>query len=277
MILERGASMNPIRYATLLLVFAAPVALAASDKPADAQAVSGSRAEAAAVLKAMAEYLGGLTAFTCTTSNRFESVQASGQKIEFGETRHISLSRPNRLRIEEVSSDGFSDLALFDGKQITVLGADENVYAQAPQPPSLEDALVYFVRDLRMRMPLALLLSTHVGTELPKLAREIDYVETAQIRGQAAHHLAGRGESTDFEIWVADGKNPLPLRIVIVYKLAPDKPKFMADFSEWNTSPKFSSTSFQLSLPKDARSIPFAVQFSTPGAGPQAAAGEVKP
>jgi hypothetical protein len=74
-----------------------------------------------------------------------------------------------------------------------VLSADDNVYAQAPQPPSIEDALVYFVRDLHMRMPLALLLSTHVSTELPILAKEVDYVESTQIRGQAAHHLAGRG------------------------------------------------------------------------------------
>jgi hypothetical protein len=76
-------------------------------------------------------------------------VQTDGQKIEFGETRRVSLARPDRLRIEEVASDGLSDLALFDGKQITVLSADDNVYAQAPQPPSLEDALVYYVATTR--------------------------------------------------------------------------------------------------------------------------------
>jgi hypothetical protein len=42
--------------------------------------------------------------------------------------------------------------------------------------------------------------------------------------------------------------------------------------------PTFSSTTFQLSLPKDARKIPFAVQLLAPDAAPQAAAaGEVKP
>ena len=120
-------------------------------------------------------------------------MQSNGQQIEFGETRHISLSRPGRLRIEEVSSDGTNDLALFDGKQITVLSADDNVYAQAPQPPSLEDALVYFVRDLHMRMPLALMLSTHVGTELPALAKEIDYVESTKIRGRLRTTLQAAG------------------------------------------------------------------------------------
>ena len=185
--------MNPKRfsrpglYAAVLLIVAAPdVAICAgatSSTPTSAAAASGSQAEAAAILKAMSVYMGGLTSFTCTSSNSFEVVQANGQKIEFGETRRIFLARPDRLRIEEVSNDGTSDLALFDGKQITVLSADDNVYAQAPQPPSLEDALVYFVRDLHMRMPLALMLSTHVSTELPALAKEIDYVETDADQG----------------------------------------------------------------------------------------------
>lgn len=262
---------RPGMYAAVLLLVAAPgMAVCA--------AASESQAEAAAILKGMAEYLGGLTSFTCTSTNSFEVVQANGQKVEFGETRRISLARPDRLRIDEVASDGASDLTLFDGKQITVVSADENVYAQAPQPPSLEDALVYYVRDLRMRAPLALFLSKHVSTELPALAKEIDYVETAQVRGKTAHHVAARGESVDFEIWITDGKSPLPVRIAITYKLEPDKPKFAADISDWNTSPKFSATTFQLTLPTGARSIPFVVQMLPPSAAPQAAAGsEVKP
>ena len=241
---------------------------------ADAPAKTESQLQAAAVLKSMAEYLAVLTAFSCTSTNRFEAVQADGQRIEFGETRQISLARPDRLRIDEVASDGTNDLALFDGKQITVLSADDNVYAQAPQPSSIEDALVYFVRDLRMRMPLALLVSTHVRTELPNLAKEIDYVESTQIRGQAAHHIAGRGDSVDFQIWIAEGTSPLPLRIVITYKLATGQPRFAADFSDWNISPKFSGNTFQFSLPQGARKIPFAVQLLAPQ---PAAAGEVKP
>ena len=74
----------------------------------------------------------------------------------------------------------------------------------------------------------------------------------------------------DFEIWIADGNSPLPLRVAIVYKLAPDKPKFVADISDWNTSPNFVGMTFQLALPKDARSIPFAVQLTNLGGAPSA-------
>jgi hypothetical protein len=265
-------------YLGFLLVAAMFVAgpVPAQEAPA---ATTESQREAAAVVKSMAEHLADLESFECTTSNGYETVQPNGQKVEFGETRQISVARPDRLRIEEVASDGVSDLTLFDGKQITMVSAGFNVYAQAPQPPSLEDALVYFVRDLRMRAPLALLLSTHVRTELPALAKDVDYVESTKIRGQDAHHIAGRSDSVDFELWIAEGRNPLPLRIVITYKTAPGQPKFWADISDWETKPKFPDETFKLSLPPGAREIPFAVQLSALGAAaPQAAVtDEVRP
>ena len=249
----------------------------AADKPL--AAATESQREAAAILKGMAEYLAGLKSFTCTTRSGFEVVQASGQKIEFGETRHQTLARPNRLRVEEVSSDGDRDLALFDGKLMTVYNADAGVYAQVPQPASIDDALVYFIRDLHMRMPLALLLSTHVSTELPAMVREIDYVETTEINGKPAHHIAGRTDSVDFQFWVADGQRPLPLRLVITYTQAPGQPQYWADITDWNTSPQLASSTFNLALPKDARKIAFAVQLARRGNAPQpgAASGEVKP
>src|SRR6188472_4507469 len=154
--LQVSGSGRQSRSWLLMAIFLAGSALAADAPPksapagavpakaAAAPAKTDSQREAEKLLKSMAEYMAGLPSFTCTSSSRYETVQTNGQKIEFGETRHISLSRPYHLRIDEVSSDGSADLALFDGKLITVLSADDNVYAQVPQPPSLEDALVYF-------------------------------------------------------------------------------------------------------------------------------------
>lgn len=216
----------------------------------------------------MADYLAGLESFRCTTTNGYDTVQANGQKIEFGETREIVVSRPDRLRVEEVASDGGRDLTLFDGKQITMVSAGFNVYAQAPQPPMLEDALVYFVRDLRMRAPLALLLSTHVREDLLALAKSVEYVGGTTIDGEDAHHVAAQADTVDFEFWIADGKKPLPLRVVITYKTAPGQPKFRSDISNWKTNRRISDKTFDLTLPTAARKIPFAVQLSALGATP---------
>jgi hypothetical protein len=257
----------------------APPLAAHAPAVATAATPTESQLEAATILKGMADYLAGLKSFTFTSRNGYDVLQSTGQMIEFGETRRISMARPDRVRIEEVSSDGTSDLALFDGKSMTVFNADAGVYAQVPQPGSVDDALLYFVRDLHMRMPLAMLLSTHVRTELPELIKKLDYVESTDLLGHATHHIAGSTDSVDFQLWIADGERPLPLRVVIRYVHAPGQPQFWSEFSNWNTSPKLASSTFQLALPKDARKIAFAIQVPRPGQAQRSAAanGEVKP
>jgi hypothetical protein len=264
----------------------APVPAATPTREADSPAVAApaaapteSQLEAARILQSMADYLAGLKSFSTTTRNGYDSRQPSGQMIEFGETRRVTLVRPDRLRIEEVSSDGTRDLALFDGKLITAFNADAGVYAQAPQPGALDDALVYYVRDLRMRMPLAQLMSTKLGTEFPALVKELDYVESADLRGIAAHHIVGRTDSVDFQFWIAAGDRPVPLRIVIRYTQEPGQPQFWSEFSDWKTNPQVADSTFQLNLPEDAQKIAFAIQVARPGQAqpPASANGEVKP
>jgi hypothetical protein len=157
------------------------------------------------------------------------------------------------------------------------MNADAGVYAQAPQPESLDDALVYFVRDLHMRMPLALMLSSHVGTELPAMVSGVHYVEDTEFLGVPTHHIAGRTDSVDFQFWITQDEQPVPLRVVITYREAPGLPQFRSDFAQWNTKPEWSSSTFQLSLPKDVQQIPFAVQMQGPGDAPANSSGEVKP
>ena len=53
-----------------------------------------------------------------------------------------------------------------------------------------------------MRMPLGMLLSTRVATELPAMVTEIDYVESTDFLGVPTHHVAGRTDSVDFQLWI---------------------------------------------------------------------------
>ncbi len=175
---------------------------------AETPALTDSQREAAALFKGMTDYLAGLQSFSVKFRAGYDVVQATGQKIEFGETRSVVLARPDRLRVEEVASDGKRDLALFDGHDITVFDADAAVFAKAPQPGTVDDALVYFVRELRMRMPLALLLTTRLPDALPSRVQSIDYVESTEILGVPTDHIAGRAENVDFQFWITQGSAP---------------------------------------------------------------------
>jgi hypothetical protein len=242
-------------------------------------AATDSQRQARALLASMAEHLAHLQDFTVTMHDDYDVVQSSGQKIEFGETRRVTMARPDRLRVEEVASDGRQDLALFDGHDIIVLDADTNTFAQAPQPGTVDDTLVYFVRDLKMRMPLAQLLTTRLPDEWPKRVRTVDLVEITDVRGVPTHHLAGRTDTIDFQYWITEGERPLPLRVVITYVNSPGQPQFRADFSDWNTSPKLGPKTFEFTRPEGAHRIEFAARVQNPAAGRQvpAAAEEAKP
>ena len=258
------------------MLLAAPAV--AGDR-ATAPTPTDSQREARALLGAMADYLAGLASFTVNFRDGYDVVQATGQKIEFGETRRVTLARPDRLRVEEIASDGRLDLALFDGKEITVFDADASVFARTPQPGTIDDTLVYFVRDLGMRMPLARLLTSRLPAEWSRHVKSVDYVEATEINGVRAHHVAGRTNTVDFQYWITDGTRPLPLRVVLTYAGEPGQPQFWANFSDWDTNPRLPKDTFSFIPPAGARQIVFAAQVSeTAGARQPAAAGaEVKP
>jgi hypothetical protein len=223
--------------------------------------VTESQAEASAILTRMAEFLGGAHGFSVTVRAGYDAVQRSGQKIEFGETRKVTLSRPDRLRVEGERSDGSKMLTVFTGKEIMLIDAASNVYATAPQPGDVDQTIVYFVRDLGMRLPLAVLLVSQLPAELKDRVRSVDYVEKTSILGSTTHHLAARTDTVDFQIWVADGDKPLPQRVVITYRMAKGEPQFWAEFSDWNLAPAIADSTFLAEPPSGAQKVAFAAQL----------------
>ena len=246
----------------IVLLIAGGPAMAQQDASGKPAAVAASaQPEARAILMRMAAFLGGTPRFSVNVISAYDSVQASGEKIEFGETRKVTVSRPDRLRVDGERSDGARVLALFDGKSITVVDGAAKVYATAPQPGALDESIVHFVRDLGVRLPLAMLLLSRLPAELEQRVQSVGYVEKTGILGSPAHHLAGRTDSVDFQVWIADGGKPLPVRIVLTYRAAAGQPQFRAQFSDWNLAPEIADATFVAELPEGAQKVAFASQL----------------
>ena len=243
---------------------------AASAPPA---AATESQVQARAILMRMGQFLAGAQGFSVSLRTGYDVVQKSGQKIEFDESRTIAMSRPDRLRVEGERSDGAKVQMVFTGKEIIVVDAASNVYATAPQPGGLDETVVHFVRDLGMRLPLAVLLVSRLPAEIENRVRTIDYVEKTDILGTPAHHLAARTDSVDFQFWIADGAQPLPQRVVVTYRDEPGQPQFWAQFSDWNLAPAITEATFSAQVPPGAQKMPFAAQLPrvSPATGKTAA------
>jgi hypothetical protein len=242
------------RPALLLAILAVPILSAQGQNPA----ASPAEPEAMPILKKMSEYLAQAGRFSVSVRNGYDVVQESGQKIEFGEVRKVTVSRPDHLRIETERSNGEKGLVIFDGKQITVYLPNENLYASASKPGTLDEAIQYAVSDLKIRVPLAMMLLSTLPSEIDSRVASADYVEKTTILDVPCDHLAVRTrQGVDFQVWVAQGEQPLPRRIVITYISETGQPQFWADLSDWNLAPEISDGFFAFTPPNGAERIQF--------------------
>lgn len=248
-----------ILFGTLLLaVLLAAVPLLAAEGPAANTAATPEKPNPAMEqVMRMANFLAQMKEASVTLQTGYDVVQESGQKIEFGETRKLTLVRPDKFRVDVERSDGEKSSAVFDGKQVTVFQPKQNMYAVSEVPGTIDAAIIHFVKDLKMRLPLAMLFVTVLPDELDKRALGADIVENATVQGTPCVHIAGRGETVDFQVWVPTSGDPLPRRIVLTYKNEEGQPQYWANFSDWNLSPNPPASLFTLDIPKDANRIEF--------------------
>ncbi len=136
--------------------------------------------------------------------------------------------------------------------------ANHNIYATTSRQGTLDQAIKYAVDDLKIRLPLSLMLLSTLPSELDNLGVSADYVEKTTITDVPCDHLAVRTTGgVDFQVWVAQGDEPLPRRIVITYKDENGQPQFSADFSNWNLAPDISDALFAFTPPNGAERIQF--------------------
>lgn len=242
-----------------------PQTLAATEPVAQTGPEPG---DAKGILLRMANYLAKTPTFSVNLSDSYDTVQASGEKIEFTASRKVIVSRPNGLRVEHEESNGKKNTVLYDGKDITIFNPSENVYAQTAKTGGIDEAVKYFLKDLNMRLPLAMLLVSQLPAELERRTESLDYVEKTAINGQPVHHLAARTETVDYQVWITEGAQPLPLRVVLTYKQTEGQPQFRAQFSDWNLAPQINNTQFVFTPPEGVKKIAFLAELPSivPGA-----------
>lgn len=230
------------------------------------------QADAKTALMHMAEFIAQLPRFSVTIRIGYDIVQPNGQKIEFGEVRELIIDRPQRMRIDVKRSDGDQELLVFDGKTMTIYDVDNNAYAMIDKAGDLDGVVTYFVKDLQMRLPLALLFITSLPAQLDQRLKSIAFVERSVILDVPCDHIAARADNVDFQVWIAAGDQPLPRRVVITYRNAEGEPQFRAQFSDWNLAPATPDSLFTFTPPTGAEQIPLIV--AAPG-GPRQTEGQL--
>ncbi len=211
-------------------------------------------ADAKRILKAMSEYLAGQNSISFGFDATLEVVTTEEQKLGLASSGTLTLNRPDKIRVARTG--GFTDVEMsFDGKTMTLLGKNLNIYAQIDVPGTI-DHLVDELKDTYNRpLPAADLLLSNPYNELMLDVVDIADLGSGVVGGVKCDHLAFRTKEVDWQIWIAQGDQPHPCRYVITSKLVGGGPQYTIQIRDWQTGESLSADDFSFKNPTQAKNV----------------------
>ena len=219
-----------------------------------AAVVVADEAQARRLMKAMTDYVGAQKAISFEYDANLEVVTKDRQKLALAASGTVSLLRPDKIRATR--SGGYIDLeTVFDGKTLTLLGRNRNVYTQVDTPGSIDHLVDELRRKYDRPLPAADLLLTDAYEGLMAAVVDVKDLGSGVIGGTECDYLAFRTQEVDWQIWIAQGARPYPCRYVIASKGVTDGPQYSVQIRKWKTGSEVAATDFRFKAPQFARRI----------------------
>jgi hypothetical protein len=226
----------------------------AADKGVDPAAVGR--------LKQMTDFLDGLKQFSVRTRNTIEDLHASGHRVDNDLTANVTVKRPNKLRADR-SGETMRQSIFYDGKNLTLYDPVKKAYETEAAPATVEGMITFARETIGILLPAADLLYRGVHPMLMQDVTLAVVVGKANIGGVKCDHLLFSRPGADFQVWVAEGKQPWPVKYVVTETDNPARLSTRTEFSNWNVSSAVDEARFNFVAPKGTS----ATKFARPGAG----------
>lgn len=208
------------------------------------------------LINKMGTFLNMAKQFSFHAEVMFDDHLPSGQKIQFAAAEDVSVRKPDRIYVDYQGDLG-SKRFWYNGKTITLLSPAHNSYSTIDAPPNIESAVEVLMKDYGFTVPLGDFLFSEPHSTLMKNVLAGIYVGPGDVNGADCQHLAFIEKYIDWQIWIEDGNEPIPRKVVITYKTMPNSPQYIAMLSDWNFNKSFPDSLFTADVPKDAKHIDF--------------------
>jgi hypothetical protein len=210
--------------------------------------------EAMESLRKMGAFLRDQQKFSVRAAMTTDDLLPSGQKVQFEETAELMVRRPDRLRAD-IRGDRRDERLYYDGKTFTIFGQRLGYYASFDAPPTLAE-LKGVLEKRGIDLPLADLF--YWGSDQDKSGEitAATVVGTSTVEGTACNHYAFRQKDVDWELWVEQGQQPLPRKIVITTASEKTRPQHSMVLT-WDLSPQLGDDLFTFVPPPQAHRIDF--------------------
>ena len=238
--------------AVTMAVFAMSPVFAAS--PPAAPAKPALEPAAWEAVTKMGAYLRTLKSFDVSADGTTEEVLGNGQKISLPGKLSYAVSIPDKLFLETVS-DRNQRRFYYDGKTITVEVPRANLYTDAPLPGTISTLLTTAQAKFGIEFPLQDLFL--FGT--PEVVKPTSgfKVGPSTIDGAKTTQYAFRQPGIDWQIWIADGDTPVPVKMVMTDTSDPARPQYAGTLN-WTVNPVRTADRFTFTPPKGTGRIAIA-------------------
>lgn len=250
--------MTFLKFLLLCFTFANPVLWASSVAVQDSQQKSTSEdpaEEATKIVRSLEKHLSGKSRLVYETELTSDVILDNGQKIQIAGTTHVYFKRPNQLLVK-LETESISRLIYHDGEQLTIIAPNEKYYGLIEARSSSVEALMRAAQNYGLEIPLVDLIGWGAKGGQALDVESAVYIGESQLQGKTVDHWAFRGPKLDWEAWVTQGDDPLPLKISTVSYHAYGQPRFTATI-KWNDRTSLSDNLFTPKMDKDFRKIPF--------------------
>jgi hypothetical protein len=205
-------------------------------------------------VKAMSDYMAAQSAISFSFDTDLEIVTKDKQKLALASSGTVTLNRPDKIRVTR--HGGFADVeAVFDGKTLSLLGKNANLYGQVDVPGSIDHLIDELRNKYNRPVPGADLLQSNLYDELMPLVIDAKDLGSGVIGGVECDHLAFRTAEVDWQIWIAQGARPYPCRYVITSKLIADGPQYSVQIRDWKTGNEVAPGDFSFNNPTNAKKM----------------------
>ncbi|MGO4999551.1 DUF2092 domain-containing protein [Oceanisphaera sp. W20_SRM_FM3] len=207
--------------------------------------------DAKQLLKNMSDYLDAQQAYSFDYDAVLDIVTADNQIIGIASSGSASLQRPNKLYATRFG--GFANVEMsFDGKTLSVLGKDANQYAQMKIEGDTDKLIDELKNVYHVPMPAADLLLTNTSVVLLENVTDIKDLGTGVVNGVECDSLAFRTDEVDWQIWIAQGDTPYPVRYVITSKQVKNGPQYSIQTRNWQTGDAVAARDYSFKNRTDA-------------------------
>ena len=241
-----------MEYKHTLLAALCGLSLAATAMAADSTPNSVDP-EADRWLRAACDKLATAKAYTFK-AEVWTDVVVEDHKITTTKTVEAQVRRPDRIHME-TRSPRFSRGFWYDGKTFTLLDRPNNLYGSVAVSGTIDQVLDVANDQYGINFPLEDVLVNDPYPSASKALKSGVDLGKITILGTPCHHVAFSTERVDWQLWIQDGPNPLPRKLVITYKQEEGSPQYTAIFSDWNLKSSLSDKTFVFTPPKGAAKI----------------------